>query len=66
MAYLPSQNVLEVIRGLFMDPHLVHVAAVTPDPVFRFGASSLLNDVLMQWEKLRTGAYQRPEDFSND
>ena len=33
---------------------------------FRFGASSLLNDVLMQLEKLRTGRYQRPTDFSKD
>jgi len=33
---------------------------------FRFGASSLLNDVLMQLEKLRTGSYQHPTDFSRD
>ncbi|MCC6784447.1 MAG: deoxyribose-phosphate aldolase [Planctomycetes bacterium] len=33
---------------------------------FRFGASSLLNDVLMQWVRLRTGVYQRPEDYSKD
>lgn len=33
---------------------------------FRFGASSLLNDVLMQLEKLRTGVYQRATDFSRD
>ena len=33
---------------------------------YRFGASSLLNDVLMQLEKLRTGSYQRPTDFSRD
>ncbi|MBZ0153947.1 MAG: deoxyribose-phosphate aldolase, partial [Planctomycetes bacterium] len=33
---------------------------------FRFGASSLLNDVLMQIEKERTGRYQRPSDFSAD
>ncbi|MCR9248120.1 MAG: deoxyribose-phosphate aldolase [bacterium] len=33
---------------------------------FRFGASSLLNDVLMQLEKERTGRYQRPVDFSAD
>jgi len=35
------------------------------DPaLFRFGASSLLNDVLMQRAKLETGRYQRAEDFS--
>jgi deoxyribose-phosphate aldolase len=33
---------------------------------FRFGASSLLNDVLMQLEKERQGRYQRPVDFSAD
>ncbi|MGY6501346.1 MAG: deoxyribose-phosphate aldolase [Acidimicrobiales bacterium] len=33
---------------------------------FRLGASSLLNDVLMQIAKLRTGAYQRPTDFTTD
>ncbi len=33
---------------------------------FRFGASSLLNDVLMQWVRLGDGRYQRPEDFSQD
>ena len=33
---------------------------------FRFGASSLLNDVLMQWVRLESGHYQRPEDFSKD
>jgi deoxyribose-phosphate aldolase len=38
---------------------------MTPD-LFRFGASSLLNDVLMQVEKERTGAYQRPDHFTLD
>jgi deoxyribose-phosphate aldolase len=38
---------------------------LSPDR-FRFGASSLLNDVLMQLEKERTGRYQRPGDFSLD
>ena len=33
---------------------------------FRFGASSLLNDVLMQIEKERTGRYQDPDDFTVD
>ena len=33
---------------------------------FRFGASSLLNDVLMQIEKERTGAYQGPDHFTID
>ncbi len=38
---------------------------MTPDK-FRFGASSLLNDVLMQLEKERTGVYQRPDHFTID
>jgi deoxyribose-phosphate aldolase len=38
---------------------------LTPD-LFRFGASTLLNDVLMQLEKERTGHYQASEDFSKD
>jgi deoxyribose-phosphate aldolase len=33
---------------------------------FRFGASSLLNDVLMQRQKLRTGHYSGPDYVSVD
>jgi deoxyribose-phosphate aldolase len=33
---------------------------------FRFGASSLVNDVLMQIEKERTGRYQGPDHFTLD
>jgi deoxyribose-phosphate aldolase len=33
---------------------------------FRFGASSLLNDILMQIQKERTGRYQDPDDFTID
>ena len=38
---------------------------MTPDR-FRFGASRLLNDVLMQIEKERTGRYQGPDHFTLD
>ena len=38
---------------------------LTPD-LFRFGASSLLNDVLMQIRKQRTGLYQSPDYFTID
>lgn len=38
---------------------------LTPD-LFRFGASSLLNDVLMQITKLRTGSYQSPDYYTLD
>ena len=38
---------------------------LTPDR-FRFGASSLVNDLLMQLEKEATGAYADPDDFTID
>jgi deoxyribose-phosphate aldolase len=38
---------------------------MTPD-LYRLGASSLLNDVLMQLRKERTGAYQSPDYFTVD
>jgi deoxyribose-phosphate aldolase len=38
---------------------------MTPD-WFRFGASSLLNDVLMQIRWLKTGRYWSPDYFTND
>lgn len=38
---------------------------MTPD-LFRFGASSLLNDVLMQLRKEKSGAYQSADYFSLD
>ena len=38
---------------------------LTPD-LYRFGASSLLNDVLMQIRRLKTGRYQSPDYFTID
>jgi deoxyribose-phosphate aldolase len=38
---------------------------LTPD-LYRQGASSLLNDVLMQIRKERTGAYRSPDEFTID
>jgi deoxyribose-phosphate aldolase len=38
---------------------------LTPD-LYRIGASSLLNDMLMQIRKERTGAYQSKDYFTND
>jgi deoxyribose-phosphate aldolase len=38
---------------------------LTPER-FRFGASSLLNDVLMQIRKQKTGIYQSPDHFTLD
>jgi deoxyribose-phosphate aldolase len=40
-------------------------AWMTPE-WFRFGASSLANDVLMQIVKQETGVYQSPDYFSKD
>jgi deoxyribose-phosphate aldolase len=40
-------------------------AWLTPD-LFRFGASALLHDILMQLEKERTGVYPASDDFSKD
>ena len=38
---------------------------LTPD-LFRFGASSLLNDILLQIRKEKTGRYQSPDYFTID
>jgi deoxyribose-phosphate aldolase len=38
---------------------------LTPD-LYRIGASSLVNDILMQLRKERTGAYQSKDYFTND
>ena len=38
---------------------------LTPD-LYRLGASSLLNDILMQLRKQKTGAYQSPDYFTLD
>ena len=38
---------------------------LSPD-LYRFGASSLLNDVLMQRAKLATGRYSGPDYFTLD
>ncbi len=38
---------------------------LTPE-LFRFGASSLLNDVLMQIRTQKTGVYESPDHFTID
>lgn len=40
-------------------------AWLTPD-LFRIGASTLLNDLLMQYMKQKTGVYQSADYFTND
>jgi deoxyribose-phosphate aldolase len=55
----------QAIHYLVLVKETLGDAWLTPD-LFRFGASALLNDVLMQLEKERTGVYQSAEDFSKD
>jgi outer membrane translocation and assembly module TamA len=55
-----------VVGGRYLATGTVEYVRWLSPAWFRFGASSLLNDVLMQLEKERTGRYQRPTDFSAD
>jgi deoxyribose-phosphate aldolase len=55
----------EAIQYLVVLHETLGPAWMTPDR-FRFGASSLLNDLLMQLEKEATGAYADPDDFTLD
>lgn len=55
----------DAIRYLVVLNETLGTAWMTPD-WFRFGASSLLNDVLMQIRWLDTGRYQSPDYFTND
>src|SRR5690554_5405007 len=48
-------TVAETVGEAWLDPHL-----------FRFGASSLLNDVLLQRQKLTTGRYSGPDYVTID
>ncbi len=55
----------QAIQYLVMLRETLGQAWLTPG-LFRFGASSLANDVLMQIEKQLTGAYQSADYFSKD
>ena len=55
----------QAIQYLVMLRETLGEAWLTPD-WFRFGASSLANDLLMQLEKQRTGVYQSADYFSRD
>ena len=55
----------QAIQYLVMLRETLGQSWLTPD-LFRFGASSLANDVLMQIVKQSTGTYQSPEYFSID
>jgi deoxyribose-phosphate aldolase len=55
----------EAIRYLVMVNEVAGDDWLTPQ-LFRFGASSLLNDLLLQRHKLRTGAYDGPDYVTVD
>jgi deoxyribose-phosphate aldolase len=55
----------QAIQYLVMLRETLGAGWLTPE-WFRFGASSLVNDILMQIEKQRTGVYQSADYFSRD
>jgi deoxyribose-phosphate aldolase len=55
----------DAIRYLVLVNETVGSTWLTPN-LFRFGASSLLNDLLMQRLKQQRGAYVRADEFSAD
>ncbi len=58
-------NAKAALNLLIMVREILGSDWLTPD-LFRIGASKLPNDILMQLEKERTGAYQGLDYFSND
>jgi deoxyribose-phosphate aldolase len=59
------RNSKQAVQYLVMLNETLGPEWLTPD-LFRFGASSLLNDVLMQIRKEKTGRYQSPDYFTLD
>jgi len=59
------RNTKEAISYLVLVKETLGDLWLTPD-LFRIGASSLLNDLLMQYEKQKSGVYQSPVYFTND
>ena len=55
----------QAIQHLVLVHETVGPDWLTPD-LYRLGASSLLNDILMQLRKEKTGAYQGPDYFTLD
>jgi deoxyribose-phosphate aldolase len=55
----------QAIQYLCVLHETLGVEWLTPDR-FRFGASSLLNDLLLQLRKKRTGIYRSPDEFTLD
>jgi len=59
------RNAKQAIQHLVALHETLGLTWMTPD-LYRFGASSLLNDVLMQIRKQKTGRYQSPDYFTID
>jgi deoxyribose-phosphate aldolase len=55
----------QALQYLVMVRETLGEAWLNPD-YFRFGASSLANDLLMQLAKMETGVYQSADYFSKD
>jgi deoxyribose-phosphate aldolase len=59
------RNAKQAVQHLVLTHETLGVDWLTPD-LYRFGASSLLNDILMQLRKEKTGRYQSPDYFTID
>jgi deoxyribose-phosphate aldolase len=59
------RNAKQAVQHLVLVHETVGPDWLTPD-LYRLGASSLLNDVLLQIRKEKTGAYQSPDYFTVD
>src|SRR5436189_214270 len=59
------RNAKQAIQHLVLTHETLGTDWLTPD-LYRFGASSLLNDILMQLRKEKTGRYQSPDYFTID
>ena len=59
------RNAKQAVQHLILTHETLGVDWLTPD-LYRFGASSLLNDILMQIRKEKTGLYQSPDYFTLD
>src|SRR6187431_664347 len=59
------RNAKQAVQHLVLLHETLGVEWLTPD-LFRFGASSLLNDCLLQIRKEKTGRYQSPDYFTID
>src|SRR5437764_15348844 len=59
------RNAKQAVQHLVLTHETLGTNWLTPD-LYRFGASSLLNDILMQLRKEKTGRYESPDYFTID